>query len=174
MFKHPSNRAAHRGLTLIEVMIVIAILLAIGGLVVVNLLPAKDRADADLTTSQIDQFDAALKMFKLNMGRYPTEDEGLRALWSEEAIEDEEEVTNWDGPYLENPKPQDHWGTEWLYRYPGEIRGESFYDIISLGPDKEEDTDDDITNHDRFLNEEGEVAEEFEDFTTPDDDTGGG
>ena len=131
MINMPSKRRTQRGLTLIEVMIVIAILLAIGGLVVVNLLPAKDRADADLTTTQIDQFDAALKMFKLNMGRYPTEDEGLRALWSEEAIEDEEEVANWDGPYLENPIPQDHWGSEWLYRYPGEIRGESFYDIWS-------------------------------------------
>ena len=169
-----SKRAAHRGLTLIEVMIVIAILLAIGGLVVVNLLPQKDKADQNLALVQIDSFVAALKMFKLDMGRYPTEDEGLRALWVEEAIEDEEEIANWSGPYLENAKPEDNWGSEWIYRYPGEIRGESFYDIISLGPDKEEDTDDDITNHDRFLNEEGEVAEEFEDFTTPDDDAGGG
>ena len=162
-----------RAFTLIELLIVIAILLAIGGLVVVNLLPAKDQADVDLTTTQVDQFDNALSMFKLHMGRFPTEDEALTALWSKDAIEDEEEAANWKGPYLENPSPRDRWGSEWIYRFPGEIRGESFYDIISLGPDKEEDTDDDITNHDRFRDEEGEIAEEFEDFTTSDDDTGG-
>lgn len=174
MNTHPLKRAAHRGLTLIEVMIVIAILLAIGGLVVVNLLPRQDEANIKLAKVQIDQIANALDLFKLDMNRYPTEDEGLRALWSRDAIEDEEEATNWTSAYLKDPTPRDHWGSEWIYRYPGEIRGEAFFDIISLGPDKEEDTDDDITNHDRFLNEEGEVAEEFEDFTTPDDNAGGG
>ena len=174
MINKPSYRRAQRGLTLIEVMIVIAILLAIGGLVVVNLLPRQDEANISLMKVQIDQISNALDMFKLDMNRYPTEDEGLKALWSRDAIEDEEEAANWTSPYLKDPTPRDHWGSEWIYRYPGEIRGESFFDIISIGPDKEEDTDDDITNHDRFLNEEGEVAEEFEDFTTPDDDAGGG
>ena len=65
--------------------------------------------------------------------------------------------------------PRDRWGSDWIYRYPGEIRGESFYDIISIGPDKEEDTDDDITNHDRMRDADGEIGEEFDDFTTPDE-----
>ena len=68
--------ATRRGLTLIEVLIVIAILLAIGGLVVVNLLPAKDQADMDLTRVQIDTFEQAMKRFKLDMKRWPTEEEG--------------------------------------------------------------------------------------------------
>ncbi|MCZ6835445.1 MAG: type II secretion system major pseudopilin GspG [Planctomycetota bacterium] len=166
------RNVARRGFTLIELLIVIAILLAIGGLVVVNLLPAKDQADIDLTQTQIDQFDNALSMFKLHMGRFPTDEEGLAALWNRDALEDEEEASNWKGSYLENPSPRDRWGSEWIYREEGEIRGEAFYDIISLGPDKEEDTDDDITNHDRFMDEEGEIAEEFEEFTPGGGDDG--
>jgi type II secretion system protein G len=133
--------------------------------VVVNLLPAKDQADIDLMRTQIDQFDNALSMFKLHMGRYPTDDEGLPALWNKDVLEDEEEAVNWKGPYLENPSPRDRWGSEWVYRAEGEIRGEAFYDIVSLGPDKEEGTDDDITNHDRFKDAEGEISEDFSEFT---------
>lgn len=164
--------AARRALTLIELLIVIAILLAIGGLVVVNLLPKKDEADVNLTRVQIDQFDAALKLFKLDAKRFPSEDEGLRALWSSEALEDDDEGQSWKGPYLESPTPRDTWNNEWLYRFPGEIRGESFYDIISAGPDGEEGTEDDITNHDRLRDEEGDIDEAFDDFTPSDADTG--
>lgn len=174
MRNKPIKRAPRRGLTLIEVMIVIAILLAIGGLVVVNLLPQKDKADINLTRVQIDQFASALDLFKLDMNRYPTEDEGLAALWNKDAIEDEEEQVNWTAAYLKIPTPRDRWESEWIYRYPGEILGETFYDIISLGPDREEGTDDDITNHDRLRDEEGEIAEDFEDFTTSGDDAVGG
>lgn len=169
MQRNATSKTTSRGLTLIEVLIVIAILLAIGGLVVVNLLPKREQADIDLTRAQIDSFDNAIKMFKLDMKRFPTEDEGLRALWSEDSIEDEEELANWRGPYLEDPVLNDTWGTAWTYRYPGELRDESFYDIISFGPDKEEDTDDDIHNHLRAMGDDGELAEEFEDFSVPDD-----
>ena len=154
-----------RGFTLIELLIVIAILLAIGGLVVVNLLPAKDQADIDLTRVQIDQFNGALSRFKLDMGRFPTDEEGLPALWSSDVLEDEEEMVNWKGPYLESPSPRDRWNSEWVYHNPSEERGEGFYDIISLGPDREEGTEDDITNHDRFRDAEGEIGEDFSEFT---------
>lgn len=161
--RHDSPRRARRAFTLIELLIVIAILLAIGGLVVVNLLPKKEEADINLMQAQIDQFDASLKYFKLAMNRYPTEDEGLRALWSRDAIEDEEEAQRWNGPHLENPNPRDTWGSEWIYRQPSEIEGLA-YDIISLGPDKEQDTADDITNHDRLRDDEGQLPEDL-DFT---------
>ena len=164
---HHSSRA-RRGLTLIEVLIVIAILLAIGGLVLVNLGGKKEQADIDLTRVQMDFFDSALDQFKLNMNRYPTEDEGLSALWSKDAIDDEDEAAKWRGPYLRNPSPEDNWGNGWTYTYPGEIRGESFYDIVSFGPDGEEGTDDDITNHDRFRNAESEIDDAFDDFEPAD------
>lgn len=153
-----------RGFTLIEVLIVIAIVLAIGGLVAVNLIPKKDEADKDLVKAQMDQLSTALKLFKLDMKRYPTEEEGLAALWSRDAIEDEDEAANWKTPYLENPLARDTWGTEWIYRYPSEERGEGHYDLISAGPDKEEGTEDDITLLDRFRDAEGELDESFDDF----------
>jgi general secretion pathway protein G len=158
-------------LTLIEILIVIAILLAIGGLVVVNLMPKKEQADIDLMRVQIGSFDEALKLFKLDMDRYPTEEEGLAALWK--GPEDDEETKKWRGPYMDPPVPQDKWGHDWIYRYPGEIRGEAYYDIVSIGPDGEEGSEDDISNHDRLLNAEGEVGEEFDTFTPADVGSGG-
>lgn len=157
-----------RGFTLIELLIVIAILLAIGGLVVVNLIPRGEQAKADLQLVQFDQIDQALKNFRLDLSRWPSEDEGLSALWDSEVLEEEEDISRWRGPYMEDKIANDQWGNELIYQYPGQRRGESFYDIISIGPDREEDTDDDITNHDRVLDEEGEVSEEFEDFEPAD------
>ncbi len=153
-----------RAFTLIELLIVIAIVLAMGGLVVINLMPKKDQADIDLTRVQIDTLVTAMKLFRLDMKRWPTEDEGLAALWSEDAVEDEDDLESWRGPYTEIPIPEDYWKTEWIYRAPSEIEGFD-YDIVSWGPDKEEGGDDDITNLDRMLDSEGELREGFEDFT---------
>ena len=161
-----------RAFTLIELLIVIAILLAIGGLVVVNLIPRGEQAKADLQLVQFDQIDGAMKQFRLDLNRWPTEEEGLAVLWNREQLEDEEDFERWRGPYMENAIAKDSWGNELIYRYPGEIRGESFYDLISIGPDKEEDTEDDITNHDRQRDAEGEIAEEFDDFTPAGTDDG--
>lgn len=136
-----------RGFTLIEVLIVIAILLAIGGLVVVNLLPSKDQADIDLQKVQIDQIDAAIKRFKLDMKRWPTEDEGLPALSDKSVIQDEAEQAKWRGPYLEEPVIKDSWNHDLIYKHPSE-RGDDKYDIVSVGPDGEEGTGDDIANFD--------------------------
>ena len=161
-----------RAFTLIELLIVIAILLAIGGLVVVNLLPAKDQADIDLTSVQIDQFGTAMQRFKLDLKRWPSEEEGLKSLWSRTALDDEEDEALWKGPYLEEPSPRDTWGQEWIYRAPAEIVDGAACDIVSLGPDGEEDTDDDIHNHLRMMNEDGELADDFDDFTPADADDG--
>lgn len=150
-------RGRVRGFTLIEVLIVIAILLAIGGLVVVNLLPTKDQADVDLQKVQFDQIDAALKKFKLDMKRWPTEDEGLVVLVSKSTIEDENDAAGWRGPYLESSASKDNWNHAVIYRIPSEAMGEGYYDLISWGPDGQEGTGDDITNHDRLKNAQGEI-----------------
>ncbi len=163
---------ARRGFTLIELLIVIAILLAIGGLVVVNLIPRGEQAKADLQLVQFYQVDGALEQFRLDLNRWPTEEEGLAALWDRDAMEDEEDFDRWRGPYLKDVLLKDQWGNELIYRYPGEIRSESFYDIISFGPDKEEETDDDITNHDRVRDEDGEISADLEDFIPADADDG--
>jgi general secretion pathway protein G len=157
-----SRGRMRRAFTLIELLIVIAILLAIGGIVLVNLLPAKDQADIDLTRVQIDTFEQALKRFRVDLKRWPTEDEGLAVLWNPDGLEDENDQAAWKGPYLEKAAPLDTWKQAWIYHQPSELREGAEYDIISMGPDKEEGTDDDIHNHMRELNAQGEYDEEFD------------
>ena len=84
-------RGRRRGFSLLELLIAIAILLAMGTMVVVYLAPRKDQAQKDLTRGQIDQFGQALKLFKFDMDRYPSEDEGLSVLWDKSQLEDEED-----------------------------------------------------------------------------------
>ena len=158
------TRVARRAFTLIELLIVIAILLAIGSLVVVNLIPRGEQAKADVQRVQLDQIVSALKQFRLDLDRWPTEEEGLEVLWQTESLEDEADQQRWRGAYLEDPVSQDRWSNDLLYRFPGEIRGESYFDLISVGPDGEEGTEDDITNHDRLRDAEGEIPEELTDF----------
>lgn len=163
---------SRRGFTLIEVLIVIAILLALGGLVVVNLIPQKEKADINLQKIQIGDLDKAMKMFKLDMKRWPTQEEGLAALWNKSAIQDESEATAWHGPYLETPITKDNWKHDLIYRNPSE-RGEGLYDLVSIGPDGEEGTLDDITNYDNLKNAEGEISND-NNFTPPSGGSGGG
>ncbi len=148
--------------TLIELMIVIAILLALGGLVLVNLMPRRQEADINLTSVQIDQIVSALKVLQLDMKRFPTEEAGLAALWGNDVIHDDDDDERWKGKYIDQI-PRDTWDSEWIYREPSEAENYP-YDIVSLGPDKEEGTEDDITNLDRLRDAEGEIAEEFTDF----------
>jgi len=148
-----------RGFTLIELLIVIAILLAIGGLVVVNLIPRGEQAKADLQRVQLDLLTGAFDNFRLDLNRWPSEDEGIEALWNQDALEDENDYEHWRGPYLKDPVLDDKWGHELIYHFPGELRGESYYDLISVGPDGEEGTEDDITNHDRLRDADGEMPE---------------
>lgn len=160
--RRPSRRAP-QGFTILELLIVIGILIAIAGLVLVNVLGASEKADRKLCLAQIKGFEGALEAFKVEMKRWPTEEEGLAALWSKDAISADEEKSKWGGPYLKEPKPKDNWGNAWLYRVPSEIEGLPF-DIVSFGPDGQEGTEDDISNHDDKKNADGEVDDSFRDF----------
>lgn len=162
-----------RAFTLIEVLIVIAILLAIGGLVVVNLMPRREQADIDLQKADLKGIESALQHFKLDMKRWPSEEEGLAALSNKEAIADEAEAANWRGPYLEILAQKDRWGQDLIYRFPGSIRGEAYYDLVSAGPDRQENTSDDITNHDALKGADGEVTDAGDTFAPPSSPSGG-
>ncbi len=159
-----NHRHARRAFSLIELLIVLAILLPIGGIVAVNVLPKKDQADIDTTRVQIDSIESAIQLFKLDFKRFPTEEEGIAVLWDKNAIEDEDEMAKWKSAYLETPLPRDTWDNEWIYREESEQFGTSMYDLISIGPDGEEGTEDDLSNHDDKLDEDGEVKEDFDDF----------
>ena len=112
-------RPIRSGFTLIELLIVIAILLAIGGLVVVNLIPRGEQAKSDLQRVQLDQITSAFQQFRLDLGRWPSEEEGLVVLWNREQMEDENDSERWRGPYLDVPITEDGWGNELVYHFPG-------------------------------------------------------
>ncbi len=141
---HPVRRrptVAPRGFTLLEVMIVIVIILAIAGLVTVNLMGSRDEATKGTVNIQLKSLRDALKQFNLAFNRYPTDEEGLAVLWNKSAMSDEDQG-KWR-PFLDEPVPNDPWGSPWGYRAESES-GRAF-DLWSNGPDKQEGTEDDIS-----------------------------
>ncbi len=167
--RHPASG----GFTILELLIVIGILIAIMGLVLVNVLGASEKADKKLALAQIKGFEGAIEAFKVDMKRWPTEEEGLAVLWSKEALSDDADKAKWGGPYLKEPKPKDAWGNAWTYRQPSQIEGLAF-DIASFGPDGQEGTEDDISNHDDKKSADGEVDDSFKDFKSSGSGSGSG
>lgn len=122
----PSGRAA--GFTLIELLVVLMILGLLAGLVGPRVLKYMGGAKSDTARLQIEEFGAGLDLYHLEVGRYPTTEEGLEALSRAPAG-----VDNWNGPYLKKKTiPMDPWGRPYHYRSPGE-NGD--YDLYSLGRD---------------------------------------
>ena len=116
-----------RGFTLIEVMIVVAILGVLATLVVVNIGGAQDTANINATKSNLQAVSQALDLFKLDNYRYPTTDQGLEAL-----VDKPDNARNWpDGGYLKK-MPKDGWENEFVYISPGT---DGPYDLFSLGAD---------------------------------------
>lgn len=123
-----SRRQKQSGFTLIELLVVLMILGLLAGLVGPRVLKNLGGAKTDTAQLQIAEFGAGLDLFYLEVGRYPSSEEGLQAL-SEEPTG----VRNWNGPYLKkNAIPNDPWGYSYQYRAPGE---HSNYDLYSLGRD---------------------------------------
>lgn len=132
------------GFTLIEVLIAIAIVLALGAVVGVAVLQRQDSAKIDLAKTQLNQIQKALDMFYVDFGRYPTDEEGLAVLWNREVLDPDADAAKWVG-YLTTPLPRDIWGNDWGYRGEEPEHGEK-YDLWSNGPDGQEDTEDDLTS----------------------------
>ena len=131
--------------TLLEVLMVVAIIGLLAAFVVPQLFRTQGVAQRDLEQATVDKgFGGALDLYKLHMRRYPTEDDGgLLALV--EPPEDEEEEKRWAGPYLKPDQLRDSWGTDYIYESPGEYNQDS-YDLSSAGPDRDPNSDDDIKN----------------------------
>lgn len=122
------RRRRQAGFTLIELLVVIIIIGLLAALVGPQLFGRVGKGKQAAAQAQIELFGAALDNFRLDVGRYPTSDEGLKALLTNPGG-----VENWDGPYLKKQElPDDPWTHSYLYKSPGE-HGD--YDIISYGGD---------------------------------------
>jgi general secretion pathway protein G len=152
------RRQIRRGLTLLELMIVLIILVGLMAIVGPRLLGTQQKADVRTAQAQIGNLGSALKMYAVDMKSFPTTEEGLEMLVS--PPDDEALARNWDGPYIEGGDlPLDPWGSQFEYEYnPGESQDETAIDfpvITSPGPDRQSGTDDDISNQDSDTEEEG-------------------
>jgi general secretion pathway protein G len=122
-----SKITEERGFTLIEIMIVVIIIGLMAALVGPRLFGKLTTAKQKSAKAQIELFGTALDALRLDTGRYPTTEEGLKAL-----REKPSGVENWSGPYLPKEIPVDPWGKPYIYKSPGE-HGE--YDLITYGLD---------------------------------------
>jgi len=140
------RRSRSRAFTLLEILVVLAIIGLLAGLAITNV--DKIFGGAQIKTTQLqvrESMRTALTAYRIAMGDYPSTAEGLQALVTAPASK----ADRWHGPYVNEPAkiPVDHWGEQLQYAYPG-TRNKSSYDLWSKGPDKQSGTADDIGNWD--------------------------
>jgi general secretion pathway protein G len=129
--KIKSNNPHNKGFTLIELLVVLVILGLLAGLVGPQILRYTGSAKSDTARLQIEELGAGLDLYHLEVGRYPTTEEGIGAL-----VEKPATASNWNGPYLKKKEvPNDPWGNAYRYESPGK---NGPYDLYSYGSDNME------------------------------------
>ena len=117
----------NKGFTLIELLVVMIIIGLLASLVAPKLFNKLESSKRKTAKAQIQMIETALDAFRLDVGRYPTTQEGLKVLWKNPG-----NIKKWDGPYLPKPVKEDPWGNPYVYKSPGE---HGPYDLYSLGAD---------------------------------------
>ena len=118
----------HGGFTLIELLVVLVILGLLAGLVGPQVMKYLGTSKTKTAHLQIQDLGAALDLYRLEVGRYPSNEQGLEAL-----VQAPQGADRWNGPYLKKRSvPKDPWGYDYNYRFPGE---QDMYDLYSLGAD---------------------------------------
>jgi general secretion pathway protein G len=125
------DRRRQAGFTLVELLVVLIILGLIAAFAAPQVIKYVGGAKSDSAKIQVERLSSVLDLYRLQVGRYPSDDEGLDALMEAPA-----DAPNWDGPYLKKADSLvDPWGRQYLYRFPGE-HGE--FDLYTLGADDQE------------------------------------
>jgi general secretion pathway protein G len=132
--------AGARGFTLIELLLVLAILTVLAALVVPKFTRRTQQAKETGAKVDIANLEVALDAFEVDVGRYPTTEEGIRAL-----VEAPSQATEWRGPYVKRGMPKDPWGNPYVYLSPGQ-HNQDGYDLYSYGVDGQDGGGDDIDN----------------------------
>lgn len=120
-------RRATAGFTLLELLVVIVIIGMLAGLVAPRYFDQVGKSNTKIARAQIDALEKALDQYRLDVGSYPTTEQGLDALNKRPPS-----LEKWAGPYLKKAVPPDPWGARYLYKSPGD---HSDYDLSSLGAD---------------------------------------
>ncbi|HEU4644265.1 MAG TPA: type II secretion system major pseudopilin GspG [Burkholderiales bacterium] len=138
------SRPAHAaGFTLLELLVVVVIIGLLASFVAPRYFGQVGKSEVTTAKAQIDALGTALDQYRLDTGRYPSAELGLKAL-----VHRPPDEPKWAGPYLRKEVPHDPWGKPYLYRMPGE-KGID-YDLVSYGKDGQPGGSGeaaDITNH---------------------------
>ena len=121
------RRLPSGGFTLLELLVVVVIIGLLAGLVAPRYFEQLGKSNTKIAKAQIDSLEKALDQYRLDVGTYPTSEQGLQALFARPA-----NVEKWQGPYLKKPVPPDPWGRPYFYKFPGE---HSDFDLYSYGSD---------------------------------------
>lgn len=129
-----------RGFTLIELLLVLVILTALAAIVVPKFTKRSEQARITAALTDIANLELAIDTFEIDTGRYPTTEEGIKAL-----VEQPANAKDWKGPYIKRGVPNDPWENPYWYRYPGQ-NNTAGYDLHSFGPDSQQGGGDDVDN----------------------------
>jgi len=121
---------AKSGFTLIELMIVVIILASLAGMVLPRIMDRADDARINIAKAEIASISSALRFYRLDMGEYPTNDQGLTVLMQNPGGGAGRGLGTWKGPYLEK-EPVDPWGNDYQYRRDS---GPAGFEVWSEGP----------------------------------------